>query len=289
MTRLIDGLSDIADRYDVLLCDVWGVIHNGREAFPGPCAALAQWREERGPVVLISNSPRPSSDVAHQLDALGVPRGAWSALVTSGDATRALLSERAPGPAWRIGPERDAPLYEGLGLAFAHPDEAAFIAVTGPNDDEAETPEDYRAALTRAAARNLPMICANPDIVVQRGERLIYCGGALAQLYQAIGGEAVMAGKPYAAIYELALAEAERLLGRPLDPARVLAIGDGVVTDVKGANAMGLDILFIAAGIHGTAAMDGGGRLDPGKVDALLAPEGATATYAMADLAWRGG
>jgi HAD superfamily hydrolase (TIGR01459 family) len=286
MTRLIDGLSDIADRYDVLLCDVWGVIHNGREAFRGPCAALARWRAERGPVVLISNSPRPASDVAHQLDALGVPRAAWSAFVTSGDATRALLLERAPGPAWRIGPERDAPLYAGLGLRFADPEEAAFIAVTGPNDDEVETPEDYRAHLTQAASRRLPMICANPDIVVQRGDKLIYCGGALAQLYQAIGGEAVMAGKPHAPIYELSLAETERLMDRPVDPARVLAIGDGVVTDVKGANAMGLDVLFIAAGIHGDAAMGADGRLDPAKVEAMLSAEGASAAYAMADLAW---
>ncbi len=287
MTRLIDGLRDIADQYDVLLSDVWGVIHNGREAFPGPCAALARWRAERGPVVLISNSPRPTAEVADQLHALGVPRGAWSALVTSGDATRALLGARAPGPAWRIGPERDAPLYEGLGLTFAEPDSAAFIAVTGPNDDEVETPEDYRDALTLAAERRLPMICANPDIVVQRGDRLIYCGGALAQLYQSIGGEALMAGKPYAPIYELALAEAGRLLGHPVEAERVLAIGDGVATDVKGANDIGLDVLFIAAGIHGAAAMGRDGRLDPVKVEALLAVEGAHAAYAMADLAWQ--
>lgn len=286
MTRLIDGLSDIADRYDVLLSDVWGVIHNGRESFPGPCAALARWRAERGPVVLISNSPRPSADVALQLDELGVPRETWSALVTSGDATRILLAGRAPGPAWKIGPARDAPLYAGLGVEFADRAQAAFIAVTGPDDDEVETPEDYRERLTEAAARGLPMICANPDIVVQRGDRLIYCGGALAQLYRALGGETLMAGKPHAPIYELSVAEAGMLLDRPLDRGRVLCIGDGVVTDVKGARDQGLDVLFIAAGIHGQAAQGADGRLDAAKVGALLAAEGLTADYAMADLAW---
>jgi HAD superfamily hydrolase (TIGR01459 family) len=286
MTRLIDGLSDIAERYDVLLCDVWGVIHNGREAFPGPCAALARWRAQKGPVVLISNSPRPADDVVPQLDQLGVPREAWSVLVTSGDATRTLLAERAPGPAWRIGPDRDAPLYAGLGVEFAPPDQAAFIAVTGPDDDETETPEDYRARLEAAARRRLPMICANPDLVVQRGDKLIYCGGALAQLYAALGGEVLMAGKPYAPIYALALAEAGRLAGAPVDRARVLCIGDGVVTDIEGANDARLDVLFIAAGIHGDAAKGTDGRLNPGKVQALLAPHNVTAQYAMADLAW---
>ena len=286
MTRLIDGLSDIAQRYDVILSDVWGVIHNGRESFPVPCAALARWRAERGPVILISNAPRPAADVLPQLDSLGVPRDTFSAIVTSGDATRVLLAARAPGPAWRIGPDRDAPLYEGLGLDFVAADEARFIALTGPNDDETETPEHYRDVLALAAARRLPMICANPDIVVQRGDRLIYCGGALAQLYAELGGEAIMAGKPHAPIYDLAIAEAEALLGRKVDRARVLAVGDGVATDVRGARAQGLDVLFIAAGIHGTAAMGPDGRLDAEKVAALLSAEGAEATYAMAELTW---
>ena len=237
-------------------------------------------------MVLISNSPRPSPDVAEQLDALKVPRDTWSALVTSGDATRAILSEYAPGPAWRIGPDRDEPLYAGLGLAFAPLAQAKLIACTGPDDDETETAEDYRARLTDAAARKLPMVCANPDIVVQRGDRLIPCGGALAQLYAALGGPVRMAGKPHAPIYVTALAEAARLLDRPLDRRRVLCIGDGVVTDVKGAVDHGLDVLFIAAGIHGDAAKGVDGKLDAGKVEALLAAEHVTAGYAMAELGW---
>lgn len=283
---LLDHLADLAPSYDVLLSDVWGVIHNGREAFPVACEALARWRAEVGPVVLISNAARPAAVVVAQLDALGVPREAWSAFVTSGDATRPLLAARAPGPVWTVGWEGDSPLYEGLGLAFAGPDEAAFISVTGPNDDEVETPEDYRARLTIAAERGLPMICVNPDIVVQRGDRLIYCGGALAQLYEQLGGVAHMAGKPHPPIYDLALAEGERVLGRPLDRKRVLCIGDGVVTDVRGANAQGLDALFIAAGIHGAEAVGPDGRAIPKAVEALLAAEAAHARYATAELVW---
>ena len=286
MTALPAGLAELANDYDVLLSDVWGVIHNGREHFAPACAALARYRAERGPVVLISNSPRPAHDVIPQLDQLGVPREAWSTLVTSGDATRLLLAQRAPGPAWILGPERDGTLYEGLGLTPAEPATAAFIACTGPFNDEVEVPEDYRERFVGPASRGIAMICANPDRVVQRGSKLIYCGGALADLYRDMGGEVLMAGKPYAPIYELSLAEAARLTGRAVDPARVLCIGDGVHTDVQGAEEQGLDCLFVARGIHGEAAMGPDGKLSAPAVDALLAAEGVNARYAMADLVW---
>jgi len=285
MTVPVSGLGQLSDRYDVLLCDVWGVIHDGRRSFPQACAALARWNAERGPVVLISNSPRPGWDVLPQLDGLGVPRAAFSALVTSGDVTRALLAELAPGPAWAIGPDRDAPLYDGLGLTFSGPQEAAFIACTGPYDDEAETPEDYRADFEAAAARDLVMICANPDIVVQRGPKLIYCGGALAELYAAMGGRVEMAGKPFAPIYDLSLARAEEIGGAAPPRTRVLCVGDGVATDLRGANAQALDVLFVTGGIHG-AEMTGSAGLDAGAVDALLGRHGVRATYVMADLSW---
>lgn len=282
---LINGLSAVADRYDVLLSDVWGVIHNGRESFRDACAALARWRAERGPVILISNAPRPSSAVHSQLDQLGVPREAWSAFISSGDATRILLSARAPGPAWAIGPDKDAALYEGLDLAFSGPEGAAFISCTGPYDDDVEGPDDYEARFKVALERRLPMICANPDIVVQKGDRLIYCGGALAQRYEEMGGEVIMAGKPHAPIYDLCLAEAQLILGRPLERSRVLCIGDGVATDARGANRQGLDLLFIASGIHGAETIGPQG-LDATAVEALLSREGAHAAHAMADLAW---
>jgi len=237
-------------------------------------------------VVLISNSPRPSGDVIPQLDALGVPREAWSSLVTSGDATRALIAARAPGPAWAIGPERDAVLYEGLDLGFAGPEDAAFISCTGLVDDETEAPENYRKALSVAALRGLMMICANPDRVVQRGERLVYCAGALADLYETLGGRVEMAGKPFAPIYDASLAEAERLLGHALSRPEVLALGDGLATDVAGANAQGLDILFVASGIHGAETGAAEGRLEAAEIEALLAGAGAHAAYAIAELAW---
>jgi HAD superfamily hydrolase (TIGR01459 family) len=283
----LSGLGAVAADYDVLLCDIWGVIHNGRESWPEACEALARFNREGGTVVLISNSPRPTPGVVTQLDQLDVPRESWKAIVTSGDATRFELGKRAPGPVWIVGPERDAPLYEGLGLEQAQgPEDAVFVSVTGPTDDEVETPEDYRERFAPAVSRDLEMICANPDRVVQRGDRIIYCGGSLADLYESMGGRVAMAGKPYGPIYALALTEAEQLLGRPVDRSRVLCIGDGVVTDVMGANQQGLDCLFIAQGIHGDAARGADGRLDPARAAELLKAETTYARYAALDLIW---
>jgi HAD superfamily hydrolase (TIGR01459 family) len=283
--RHASGLSEIADRYDVLLCDIWGVIHNGRESFPAAREALARFKAEHGPVILISNAPRPAPPVVEQLAGLGVGADVFSAVVTSGDATRTCLAERAPGPAWRLGPDRDMPLYEGLDLQFAPLEAAKFIACTGPFDDEVDEPEDYRERFRDAIARGLEMVCANPDIVVQRGDKLIYCGGALAQLYEALDGRVVMAGKPHPPIYDLALQNAAEQLGREVDRKRVLCIGDGLGTDIRGANAQGLDALFIASGIHGEETVRDG-RVDSAIVAHLLGIEGLHAAWAMADLVW---
>lgn len=280
--RRIAGLSEIAARYDVILSDVWGVIHNGRESFPEATGALARFQTERGPVVLISNAPRPHPPIVEQLAGLGVPRAAWSRLVTSGDATRALLAPRAPGPVWALGPERDAILYEGLGLASAEPGDAAFICVTGPYDDDTETAEDYRERLTAARDRGLVLICANPDLVVQKGDRLIPCAGALAQLYAGLGGQVEMAGKPHAPIYDLSLAAAAEVRGAAVDRARVLCVGDGLATDVTGANAQGLDVLLITTGIHG-AEFEGASAEAIGD---RLAERGLSANWTMPDLVW---
>jgi HAD superfamily hydrolase (TIGR01459 family) len=280
------GLRDLVGDYDTLFCDIWGVIHDGVRAFPAACEALARWRAEVGPVILISNSPRPWDGVADQLDELGAPREAWTAIVTSGDASRALLAERAPGPAWRIGPGRDDPLFDGLGLAFAGPGDAAFIACSGPDDDEVETPEDYRDRLAVAADRRLTMICANPDIVVQRGRRLIYCAGALAALYETLGGRVITAGKPWPPIYALAREAADLALGRRADPGRTLVIGDGLATDIAGANREGLAAMFIAAGIHGEQLIDPAGALDRRAAQRLLAEKSLVAAYLAPALAW---
>ena len=270
MTELtvLNGLSDVAANYDVLLCDVWGVIHNGRESFPKAIEALVEFRRTRGPVVLVSNAPRPARDVVPQLHALKVPDEAWSAFVTSGDATRTELAKRRPGPAWALGPARDAPLYEGLGLEMV------------------ETPEDFRERLQGCAARRLEMVCANPDRVVQRGAKMIYCAGALADLYEELGGKVVMAGKPYGPIYTLARDAAEKVAGRHVEAARILAVGDGVPTDVKGANAQCLDLLFIAAGIHAEEAQGPDGKLDGRRAAEMLQRADAHARYALNDLCW---
>ncbi|MCR5874315.1 TIGR01459 family HAD-type hydrolase [Phenylobacterium sp. J426] len=282
---LAKGLSAIADRYDVVLCDVWGVIHNGRESFAEARDALARFKAERGPVVLITNAPRPHPPIIEQLAVLGVDAECFSQVVTSGDATRTLLAERAPGPFWKIGPDRDWPLYAGLDVELVPLEQARFISCTGPFDDENETPDDYRDRFRDAVGRGLPMICANPDIVVQRGDSLIYCGGALAELYEALGGQVLMAGKPHPAIYELALQTASSELGRPVERSRVLCIGDGLPTDIRGANAQALDVLFVANGIHGKETVRDG-VLDLAIVEHLLGVEGLTATWAMPDLVW---
>ncbi len=286
--RLLDGLHAVAERYDALLCDVWGVVHNGRAPFAEGCAALARFKAERGPVVLVSNSPRPGQDVQRQLDALGVPREAWTSVVTSGDATRLELIARAPGPAWAIGPMRDAPLYEGAGMAFAEtPKEAAFVSCTGLFDDEVETPDDFRDRLRTCVERGLVMVCANPDRVVMRGDKTIYCAGALADIYAEFGGEVVMSGKPHPPIYALAYAEVARRVGREVAHDRLLAIGDGLRTDVQGANGQGIDVLFTAAsGVHAAEVTDADGALSLERTEALLAGAGAQARYVMAELSW---
>jgi HAD superfamily hydrolase (TIGR01459 family) len=277
LTTPIDGLAELAQRYDTLFCDVWGVVHDGVAAFPAACQALARWRAEVGPVILISNAPRPEGAVATQLQGLGAPAQAWSAIVTSGDVCRQLLAERSPGPAWRIGPPKDDPLFESLGLEFADQEHAAFIACSGPFDEDNETPEDYRAAFVKAVARGLTMICANPDLVVQRGERLIYCAGALAALYRDLGGEVIEAGKPYAPIYDLARTRAD-------GKRRILTIGDAVATDLAGARAQGLDTLFVAEGIHRAELATPAGGVD---LAALARLTGAPAPrWAMRALVW---
>lgn len=284
MTEIIASIDAIADRYDAVLCDVWGVLHNGRQAYPAACAALQRLRRAGKHVILITNVPKPRGPIPAQLDRAGVPRDAWDAIVTSGDAIRAELAERAPGPMFKIGPDDyDRTLWEGLGLAQSALSEARFVAISGLNKDD-ETPADYADVLRQAKARNLDLICANPDIVVQHGDRMIWCAGAIARDYEALGGRVIMAGKPFAPIYDLARRELAALSATPVLPSRILCIGDGVVTDVAGAQAQGLDCLFIASGIHGEALFSGS-ALDPAKVEAALAAENVRAAFAMGGLA----
>lgn len=250
--ELIDGVGALAERYDALLCDAWGVIHNGVELFPGAAEAMVRFREGGRAIIILTNAPRPSSVIPAQLDRLGLPRDAYDGVVTSGDATRAEIERRLPSPAFRIGPEKDDPLFEGLNINFAPLEDAGFIICTGLRDDHREAPEDYRDLLEQAVARTLPMVCANPDIVVNWGGRLIWCAGALAEIYAGLGGEVVYGGKPHAPIYRLAMERIADVLGHCPEKSRVLAIGDGVKTDIEGANRQGVDAIFVAGdgGVH---------------------------------------
>lgn len=281
--EFLASVATIADRYDSILCDVWGVIHNGKRIFPAAADALARLRQAGKCVILLTNVPKPRGPIPGQLDRLGFPRAAYDAIVTSGDAIRAELARRAPGPMYKIGPTSDRSLWEGLGLDFADIDSARFIGVSGLNE-EGETPAHYLQLLRQARARGLDLLCANPDIVVRVGEELIWCAGAIARDYAALGGRVVMAGKPHPPIYALAYRELEELTERAPDKRRILAIGDGVSTDLVGANAEGLDCLFVASGMHGEA-LRSNGALDSAKVEAALASDGAVANYVMAALA----
>ena len=215
MADRIQSLNDVTSQYDVILCDVWGVLHNGVDVFADAAQALASARAAGASVVLITNSPRPNDSVSIQLDTIGVPREAYDRIVTSGDVTR-LLIKQGPPNVFFLGPDRDLNLLDGTDAFPAKEKDADIVVCTGFYDDENETPEDYRDLLMRFADRNLPMICANPDLIVERGERLIPCAGAIAAFYETFGGETRIAGKPHQPIYEAAMREAMELreLGR---------------------------------------------------------------------------
>lgn len=255
----IGTLDDLTDRYAAVLCDVWGVLHNGIDPFPEAGEALRRARESGLAVVLITNSPRPHEGVVEQLAAIGVPEDAWDRIVTSGDVTRDLI-RTAPRKLFHLGPERDQAIYDGIDCELVEEFEADAVVCTGLFDDEIETPEDYAEMLLRLRSRNLPFICANPDIVVERGDRLIWCAGALARDYTQLGGRTLISGKPHRPIYVAALKAASEVLGRDVASEEALGIGDGMMTDVKGAADNGLDVLYVSGGIH---AGDYGDPLDP--------------------------
>jgi HAD superfamily hydrolase (TIGR01459 family) len=244
-----ESLDDIVAPYAAVLSDVWGVLHNGIAAHPDAVAALVRVRAAGKAVVLVTNAPRPSSVIEEHLARLGVLRESFDRIVSSGDVTRHMIAE-APRRIFHIGTEADLSLYDGLDVELVEEFEADAVVCTGLFDDEVERPEDYDEMLRRLRARDLPFICANPDIVVERGDRLIWCAGALARDYAHLGGRTLIAGKPHRPIYDEAFAAMAEILGRPVEPREVLAIGDGMLTDVKGAVGAGLDVLFVTAGIH---------------------------------------
>ena len=283
--RFTGQFSSIARDYDVLLCDVWGVVHNGMAATPDACEALRRFRTQGGTVVLITNAPRPGSFVQQFIDRLHVPRESYDRIVSSGDVTRALVKERGGARVGHIGPARDLPLFEDLNVEIVPLENADYVVCSGLFDDTRETPADYDGHLAAMLKRALPMICANPDVVVERGDHLVYCAGAVADRYAASGGTVTYAGKPYRPIYEQAMAAARTARGADTAEERVLAIGDSVRTDLKGAVGFGIDCLFVTAGIH---AEELGDRDNPDAtaLAGIFAGAGVVPKLVMRQLAW---
>lgn len=241
---LIHGLSEIASGHDALICDIWGVVHDGTAPFFPAVEALRHFRRDHGRVVLLSNAPRMPESVVTQFRRIGVPTDCYDAIVTSGGATHQDLVRRGPVSLYYIGPDGDRTLLDGLSATTAGIEEADVAVCVGLKDDLTETPDDYAGLLEKMRQKRLLMLCANPDLKVFRGKTLCWCAGALAQAYEALGGKVVYFGKPYPAIYE----EAFKAAGHPSRP---LAIGDALVTDLKGAKDAGIEALFIADGLHG--------------------------------------
>ncbi|GJE15707.1 TIGR01459 family HAD-type hydrolase [Methylobacterium marchantiae] len=252
----LNGLSAVADRYDLILCDVWGVLHDGTRAHEGAGDALIRFRNlnedgRRRRVILVSNAPRPWAGVQVILDGYGVPREAYDAILTSGDLTRRLIAEHPGERIHHLGPERDATIFDRLDIRLVGEAQADRVVCTGLFDDTCETAEDYRETLAGFRVRQVPMICANPDLVVEREKKLIPCAGLIAQAYAEIGGAVTYAGKPYRPVYEAALAMAGDLNGGSApDITRILAVGDALRTDIAGAAAYGIPNLLVARGIH---------------------------------------
>ena len=275
-------MQRFSETYPVWFCDIWGVLHNGVTPFPVTVATLKRHRARGGKVILVTNSPRSSAGVERQLLEIGVDPESHDRIVTSGDVTQALMTAHGGGKVFHLGPARDHSIYAGTGVARVPLDEAKAVLCTGLFDDVNDRLEDYDALLSEMRSRGLAMICANPDKIVKKGDRILYCAGKLAELYAALGGTVLMAGKPFSPIYDLAFAEARRLAGRTVDRAEVLAIGDGPETDIRGAADYGLDAVLVADGV--TDAAQG---LDAVEAEVRRAVPDARIVATVHDLAWQ--
>ena len=284
---VIESIREIGGRRRVWFVDIWGVMHNGRDAFPDASVATRTFRETGGVVILLSNSPRPSPDLQDQLRQFGVPDEAYDATVSSGDLTRHELAKHKGARVFHLGPERDLPIFDNAGVTLTGPEDANLIVCSGLFDDDVETPDDYVDLLSSLAARKRLMICANPDHKVERGNRLIYCAGALAAAYESLGGETVYAGKPHRPVYELALETAARiagLRGKRVAKSDVLAIGDGAKTDIVGAGVFGVPSVFVASRLH--VPEESAEILDAAHLASLFAEEPSPPIAAMRGLRW---
>jgi HAD superfamily hydrolase (TIGR01459 family) len=277
---ILSSIAELAPTCDAWIVDIWGVMHNGVRAFDAAGEACRKFRAAGGIVILLTNAPRPFSAVVGHMASLGVDSAAYDGGVTSGDATRGLIETWGDRPVLHIGPERDKGLFTGLDAVLVPAEQAQAIVCSGLHDDTKETPADYAALFDGLAARRLPMVCANPDLVVERGDKLVYCAGALAATYAEKGGEVVYAGKPYLPIYERTFAAIESVRGLPVPKERILAIGDGLNTDLLGAHTAGLRSAFIASAVHLP------GDLDARALDELFASRPFRPAAALPALAW---
>ncbi|MDO9526534.1 MAG: TIGR01459 family HAD-type hydrolase [Gemmobacter sp.] len=292
MTRILTSLSDVSARYEALYCDLWGCLHNGKAPFPAAVAALQAVRATGGVVVLVTNAPRPKPAVMRQLDRLGVPRDCYDEVVSSGDAAQFALMSGAVGQrVWHLGPDKDETFFtemaqdipKGAVIERVPLDRAEGIVCTGLFDDLTEAPEDYRGRLMLAREAGLPMLCANPDIAVDFGDRRLWCAGALAQLYEEIGGQTLYFGKPHPPIYDLA---ARRLgaLREGVSSDRILAVGDGPGTDILGAQGEGIDAVFVTGGLAAAAFGPDTANPDKDLLEAWLADQGLGPAFAIGHL-----
>jgi HAD superfamily hydrolase (TIGR01459 family) len=283
---ILEHAGPLLERYDVLFCDVWGVVHNVISAFRDACQALERFRAGGGTVILVSNAPVPKHRVADMLDSRHVPRTAWDDIVSSGDIALAHIEERGFSQLYCIGPQdRDQALFAALKGQSVPLDKAEAIVCTGLTDDRREMPDDYRGVLAEARTRDLPFVCANPDLVVDVGGTLLYCAGAIADLYAHMGGPVYWAGKPHLNSYETAHRGAEALRDTNVPREKILVIGDSLRTDMKGADSFGSDALFIASGIHRHETMDGI-NLSAKRLSDLFIPGSPPAVGAMIELRW---
>ncbi|WP_291165942.1 TIGR01459 family HAD-type hydrolase [Hyphomicrobium sp.] len=283
---ILTHAGPILTRYDVIFCDVWGVVHNGHTAFEGACRALEKFRDGGGTVIFVTNAPVPKQRVADMLAARKVPAKAWDDIVSSGDLALDHVTARGFQALHCIGPQdRDQALFSALRARSVPLAEAEAIICTGLNDDRNETPDDYRPLLEDALTKRLPFVCANPDLVVDVGGTLLYCAGAIADLYVHMGGEVFWAGKPYLNTYETAHQKAEAHRNANVERSKILVIGDALRTDLKGAQNYGCDALFIASGIHRHETVDGL-DLSATKLSDLFGPGAPPALGAMLELAW---
>jgi len=283
---VIEHAADLLSAHDVLFCDVWGVLHDGNKAFASACDALLRFRAGGGTVILVSNAPVPGERVAVMLDARDVPREAYDGIIASGEIALRYIADKGYRRLYCIGPrDRDAATFTRLAAEEVGIDDADAILCTGLNDDRSETANDYRPVLERARERALPFVCANPDLVVDVGGTQYLCAGAIADLYERMDGEVFWAGKPHANAYEAATTLAERIRGASVPRDRILAVGDSLRTDLKGAEAFGIKAIFVASGIHRDETM-GAGVLAHDKLERLFAPPAPGAVAVMSRLAW---